>query len=251
MAKKASEIVKIAGTNYLKTLQRCGGYYECPRDPKGKRLGPLVGYAGKYRGEDDEMYQRVGDVYYNFAKTEEFPHVIDFLARTLSAKIQRKLGHDAEIDYVLGAPMGGIVIGSNLARVLDCRFVFAEKKVTKIATAERREESVLILKRHEIMPGTNVLITEDVCNNFSTTEELISLVEKAGAMVIGITCELNRSTEEMFYNLPVVALMHIPTEQYRQDDEEVTEDIQKGNVVWDPKKEWDRLQAAIEAAKEK
>lgn len=252
MAKKASEIVKIAGTNYLKTLQRCGGYYECPRDPKEKRLGPLVGYAGTYKDETSgETLHYVGDVYYNFAKAEEFPRVIDFLARTLSAKIQRKLGHDTEIDYILGAPMGGIVIGSNLARVLDCRFVFAEKKVTKIATAKRRGESVLILKRHEIEREARVVLAEDVCNNFSTTEKIWDLIESTGAYMVGIACELNRSRVDNFERLPVISLLHISTEQYRQDDEEVAADIKAGNVVWDPKKEWDRLQAAIEAAKEK
>jgi len=250
MAPKASETVDIATNDYLEILQRCGGYYECPRDPKEKRLGPLAGYAGTYKDETSgETLHYVGDVYYNFAKAEEFHHVIDFFARTLSAKIQRKLGHDAEIDYVLGAPMGGIAIANNLARVLDCRFVFAEKEIVRIATAERREESVLILKRHEIEREARVVLAEDVCNNFSTTEKIWDLIESTGAYMVGIACELNRSGVDSFERLPVISLLHIPTEQYRQDDEEVAADIKAGNVVWEPKDEWPRLQAATKAAR--
>lgn len=34
---------------YLQIIQDCKGYYRCPRDPETKkRLGPLVGYAGRY-----------------------------------------------------------------------------------------------------------------------------------------------------------------------------------------------------------
>ncbi len=32
----------------LRYLQEFGGWYECPKDSNGKRLGPLVGYAGAY-----------------------------------------------------------------------------------------------------------------------------------------------------------------------------------------------------------
>ena len=35
---------------HMETLRRCGGYYKCPKGPDGTRMGPLVGYAGKYGG---------------------------------------------------------------------------------------------------------------------------------------------------------------------------------------------------------
>jgi len=46
----ASQVVRVSA-DHLEILRRCGGYYGCPKDAAGKRLGPLVGYAGKYDNE--------------------------------------------------------------------------------------------------------------------------------------------------------------------------------------------------------
>src|SRR5438105_1748153 len=89
----------------LEILRRCGGYYECPKDVNGQRLGPLVGYAGP----DQKGRQYVGDVYVNFAKAERHLPVLRYLAETLAirvgdrtraAKLQRATGFCA-------APEGG------------------------------------------------------------------------------------------------------------------------------------------------
>ena len=37
--------------DWLKLVSDLGGYYSCPKDQAGKRLGPLVGYAGRYGPE--------------------------------------------------------------------------------------------------------------------------------------------------------------------------------------------------------
>lgn len=52
--------------NPLAVLKALDGYYECPKDTAGKRLGPLVGYAGR----DNLGRQYVGDIYANFAVAE-------------------------------------------------------------------------------------------------------------------------------------------------------------------------------------
>ena len=51
-------------TQYLEVLSSVRGYYKCPKDRSGKRLGPLVAYAGR----DENNKQYVGDEYVNFAK---------------------------------------------------------------------------------------------------------------------------------------------------------------------------------------
>lgn len=226
----------------LVILRKCGGYYECPKDDSGTRLGPLVGYAGKYDG----VHQFVGDVFYNFARIERCPRALD----TVSAMLASKL-HDTEmaVDCILAAPMGGLALGSDMARQLDRQYVFPEKKTTALATEGAREQSSLVFGRHEIQKGSNVLLVEDVCNNFSTTEQVQDLVMDAGAQLAGVCCFLNRSRETRWNALPVISLVHVPTAQYQQDDPEVADDIASGNVAWKPKNDWDRLMAAMDAAK--
>src|SRR5512141_2406771 len=108
MKMHASQEVKLEG-GILKILGQCGGYYECLKDEKGRRLTPLVGYAKRYDG----VHQLVGDVYYNFAMAEQYPHVRSYFAALIA-----KVFNDRNIqpDVIVGAPMGGILLSGDIGR---------------------------------------------------------------------------------------------------------------------------------------
>jgi orotate phosphoribosyltransferase len=228
----------------LATLHNCGGYYEAPPG------GPLVGYAGKYAGPNGEKLQFVGRIYANFAKADQHPWVLHSLARDLTSKIPK----ESNCTLLVAAPMGGIKLAEALGYQLNIRTIFAEKKVTALATEHGREQAQLEFKRYEVNPGDQVLIVEDVCNNFSTTWELIKLIEAAGGTVVGIVCFLNRSNQSSYcrpdsdVQIPVFALEARFIQEYRQDDPEVANDIANGNIAWKPKDEWSRLITAMEAS---
>lgn len=242
----------------IDTLARCGGYYECPKDASGKRLGPLAGYAGR----DEQGRQYVGDVYVNFAKAERHLPVLRSIAEKLSFKLSHKMrlpgtyAHYANVTGFCGAPEGGKALAVMLANYFGNQYIFPEKKVITAATPNSREISKLVFDRHEPDEGDLWWITEDVCNNFSTTETMVNLIESFGARVVGVVCFLNRSLEvESEYRpspglvLPVVSLIRQKIDQYNQDDSAVAEDVRAGNVVWKPKNNWDKLAGAVAAAK--
>lgn len=234
----------------LDIVARCGGYYECPKDDSGKRLGPLVGYAGK----DAQGRQKVGDVYVNFAKVEQWPVPVNGFAHLLKDELESHFDGkrlDPEKLVFVGMPMGGIVLATHLsAQKHGSRGIFAEKAGDE-----------LILKRHDLLPGDQAVIVEDVCNNFSTTDKAFEMIEGVGAKVIAIVCFLNRSGRVEYEvpdanvafgtsdRLPVISLVHKPFPQWEQDDPAVADDVAAGNVVWKPKHDWDKLEAAVAAAK--
>lgn len=240
--------VEIIRGDYLGTLKNCGGYYECPRDQNGKALGPLVGYAAEYA--PGKHY--VGYVYANFAKAENFPQVLNYFAIELQDCLGGLL---RSVDVFCGMPMGGIAPGLMLAYVCQRRYVYLEKKVTALKTIGAREQSELILKRHEINPGDKVIIVEDVANNFSTTDKAIEVIRQAKGRVIAIACLLNRSlkiddkytTALSSEVLHVISLVRMPIPQFKQDDLEVAGEVKSGNVVWKPKDEWDKLMQAMDS----
>src|SRR3989344_7426018 len=113
--KNARAIVEVReGEHPLDLLKRCGGYYECPRHSfDSNRLGPLVGYAGRYKGSDGKDHQYVGDVYANFARAEEYPHVLHHWA--CSMELQPSFDELArKADVFCGAPMGGLAFAGVL-----------------------------------------------------------------------------------------------------------------------------------------
>jgi adenine/guanine phosphoribosyltransferase-like PRPP-binding protein len=245
--------IRIFSGKHLSTLHGCGGFYSCPQSLDGKRLGPLVGYAGTYLGPNGEQLHYVGDIYANFAMAEMHTPVLKHFAAHLGMKLQEEVGF-INIDTLVAAPIGGYSLADGLGLVNNINVIKAEKKVTALATPTSREKSKLIFARHNVERGWGCVIVEDVCNNFSTTEELIGLIHEAGGIVIAIVCFLNRSLmiEDKYFsttadcNIPVVSLVRLPFGEWKQNDPAVAEDIVTGNVVWKPKNDWARLMKAME-----
>lgn len=237
----------------ITAITAANGFYECPKDAEGKRLGPLVGYAGR----DLQGRQYVGDVYLNLATLERSPADLSVFARLLFQKIKAQF--HLHTGVFCAAPLGGMALAELLAIVSMGTYIYPEKEITALKTEQSREQSKLIFKRHSVPQDAQVLVVEDLCNNFSTTAELIRLIESYDAEVIGITCLVNRSSvvrrayeyERNPQNsdlIPIVTLLEKPIPEYSQDDPAVVDDVSRGNVVWKPKDEWSRLMEAMSAA---
>ncbi|MDD5731838.1 MAG: hypothetical protein PHU42_03025 [Patescibacteria group bacterium] len=244
------------------------GWYDCPKDSDGKRLGPLVGYAARYadkEGEDDVSLQYVGDTYVNCAVLEEDPRILheivfqglgplvkDLLENVLGFRKPLGLGKWA----FCGAPEGGKSIASLLAMFFPgTRYIYPEKKVVKVADDTSREVTKLVWGRHQVRSCEDVVIVEDLLNNFSTTEEIKEITRAAGGKVMAIASLVNRSLKfdnwymgDDNYALPIVTVLRKSIPQFKQSDPAVAEDIKKGNIVWKPKGEWYQLKEAIEKA---
>ncbi len=236
----------------LDLMRDAGAFYEAPRDASDRRVGPLVGYAGK----DAAGRQYVGDVYVNFARAERRPALLQVFARRLLDLAQARGVDVGAAAGFIGAPEGGKAFAYQLALEAGLGYIYPEKKVTAAASATARESSEMVFARHEPERGERWFIVEDVCNNFSTTAKLVAEIEGYGATVAGILCFLNRSeTVGDSYEprpgrgLPVVALVRKPFGQFAQDDAAVAGDVAASNVVWSPKKDWPRLAAAMAGAR--
>ena len=146
--------------------------------------------------------------------------------------------------------MGGLWFGADIARHLHCRRVMAEKKILALEDKSngQKEKSTFIIKRHDIRPGDKIVLSEDVCHNFSSTNKLVGLVESRGAEVVAIACCLNRSTiiKTDWHGIPVIALEERPIDQYKQDDPRIAEDVAVHGISFDPKGDWDKLMKIME-----
>lgn len=231
----------------IQVLKSCDGFYESPRDQTGKILGPIVAYAGKYKMADGQKKQWVGPEYFNFSKVEQNPDARNYFARILVSCSFEYFYKPP--DLIVGMPMGGILLASDIGRLLRSRTIFAEKKIIALADSAKglKETSELIIERHEIRSGDRVGIVDDVCNNFSTTEKAIELIKRAGGEFLCIFCAIDRSVETKgLSKYPILSASRRPSEQYRQDDPVVADLIAEGKIVWKPKQQWEALKAAME-----
>ena len=236
--------------NPIETLKNCNGYYESPKDENGKYIGPVVGYAKMYKDDNGADKNMVGFVYLNFAKAEQRSEVREYFAAEISAKVAQA---GLKANVVLGAPMGGLFLAGDIGRILKVRSIFSEKIVLEAAdkATSKREVSKMVIDRHDIFPGDRIILVEDVCNNFSTTEQMVELVRSYGAEIVGIACAFNRSSHTAWADVPVISTCDIWFDQYKQDDAAVSEIIARGDFIPKPKLSWNALANAMEEAENK
>lgn len=112
-------------------------------------------------------------------------------------------------DRVLAAPMGGLLIGHEVARAADVRLVFPE----------RDGEGTFRLRRgFTIDPGERLCVIEDVITTGQTTRELFALVEGAGGTVAGVGAVVDRSATHEVDGHPIHAALVVALSTYAPED---------------------------------
>ena len=128
------------------------------------------------------------------------------LARALAEKLAPDLRH--RIGAVVSPAMGGVVIGHEMGRALGVPAMFVE-----------RPEGVFGLRRgFSLVPGTAVLLVEDVVTTGLSSREAIAAIEAAGAKVIAAASLVDRSGGTADLGVPFTPLIRIDVPTYSADD---------------------------------
>ncbi|MCX7876342.1 MAG: orotate phosphoribosyltransferase [Melioribacteraceae bacterium] len=99
---------------------------------------------------------------------------------------------DYEIDVVIAPAIGGIVVGQEVARQLNKKFIFAE-----------REDKNLTLRRgFKIEEGKKYLVCEDVVTTGGSVFEIIDIVKQNGGIVSGVGFIVDRSNGKVNFGVP-------------------------------------------------
>lgn len=236
-------IIPKRGEDLEKLAQRCQALYIGPTK-NGKRIGPLVPYAGK----DEQGRNYVGYDYFNFRMIESRVLLVEEFARVLRKKA---FGYMYKFDTVCGIPNGGRTLGQPLAKMFGKRYVYAVKVPIPTPEGEKQEYD-LDLSEFTSRKGERVALVDDVFHNFRNAQKAIDAIEKAGAVPVLLLGALNRSLKyKDVYSpeagafeskkIPVICAITKLYLEYKQDDPIVSEGVAKGNVIFDVKKSWPRL----------
>ncbi|MEO8359275.1 MAG: orotate phosphoribosyltransferase [Vicinamibacteria bacterium] len=129
------------------------------------------------------------------------PTIASELGGQLAEKLQTKGLAPA---VVIGPAMGGVVIGHEVARALGSRSMFTE-----------REGTAMTLRRgFALQPGEGVLVVEDVVTTGKSTREVFSVIEAAGAHVVGVGSLVDRSSGRHGFEVPFESLLPIAVETW-------------------------------------
>jgi orotate phosphoribosyltransferase len=150
-----------------------------------KRTGALLeGHFILSSGLHSASYLQCALVLQHPAEAESF-------GRALAARFEGQ-----RIESVASPAIGGLIIGYEVARHLDARFIWTE-----------REQGRMTLRRgFTVRPGESILVVEDVITTGGSTRETIEALRDAGARVVGAASIIDRSSGRADVGIPRVAL---------------------------------------------
>ncbi len=110
---------------------------------------------------------------------------------------------DENIHTVAAPAIGGLVIGHEVARALNARFIWTE-----------RESGQMTLRRgFSVSAGERILVVEDVVTTGGSTRETIAALQTNGANVIAAASIIDRSSGAAGVGVSRIALatLHVPS----------------------------------------
>jgi len=141
--------------------------------------------------------------YFQCARVLQFPKNLHLLCGEIARHFEY-----SEIEVVISPAIGGIVVGTEVGRMLDARTIFTERKDGKME----------IRRGFEIMPGERVLVVEDVVTTGGSTKEVIELVNAAKGNVVGTGCVVDRSNGKVQFHTKQFAVLLMETVAYQPDE---------------------------------
>ena len=114
---------------------------------------------------------------------------------------------DKNIDVVLGAAIGGILIAGGVGKHLNVKHIFTE-----------RVNGIMELRRgFTIKKKERVVIVEDVITTGGSVFELIRLVENHQGDIVRVINLVDRSEEGIDFGYPSTALLNLPSESWESE----------------------------------
>ncbi len=137
---------------------------------------------------------RHSDRYIEKFRLLEQPEALDAAAAALVDGVSPE-----EVDVVLGAAVGGILLAGAVARLLGRRIIFTE-----------RVGGRMVLRRgFALAAGERVLVVDDIVTTGGSIRELLTVVQAAGAEIQSVVCLVDRSETDIEVTVPKRALLRL------------------------------------------
>ncbi len=146
---------------------------------------------------------RHSNQYFQCAKVLQYPKYTTIICNIISEYFK-----GFEIDIVISPAIGGIVVGQEVARQLNKKFIFAE----------RADKDLILRRGFEIKQGENILVCEDVVTTGGSVFEVMNIVKANGGNVIGVGMIVDRSNGKVNFGVPQVSTLQMEVISYLPED---------------------------------
>lgn len=140
--------------------------------------------------------------YFQCALALQHMPVVERVGGALADKVRH-----LNLATVVAPAMGGLVLGQELARQLQCRFIFVEKEDGKLA----------LRRGFKIKSGERILVVEDVVTKGGRVQETLDIVRAYDGNVVGIAAMVDRSNGQASFGVPFFSLISLRVETFEPD----------------------------------
>ena len=152
---------------------------------------------------------RHSDRYFQCAKVLQYPEYTEMLCKMIADNFR-----NAELDTVIAPAIGGLVVGQEVARQLNKRFIFAERPAS-----QGEEDKKLSLRRgFTLDENEKVLVCEDVVTTGGSVFEVIDIVKSNNTKVVGVGFIVDRSNGKVNFNYPQFSTLKMDVVSYLPDE---------------------------------
>ena len=141
--------------------------------------------------------------YFQCAKLLQHPGYLSKFANLIAQNF-----HDNDIDVVISPAIGGIVLGTEVGRILDVKTIFAERK----------NGEMCIRRGFEVHKGQNILVIEDVITTGGSVQEVMNEVKKMGGVISGVGVLVDRSNGSVKLHQNQFSIIELQAVSYHPDN---------------------------------
>jgi len=146
---------------------------------------------------------RHSNQYFQCAKVLQYPYYTAEICSIITEHFKKYA-----INTVIAPAMGGMIVGYEVARQLNKRSIFTE-----------RENKEMTLRRgFTLSKGEKVLVCEDVITTGGSVKEVIEIVKKFDAVVIGVASIVDRSNGKVDFGYPLFSTLKLDVVSYEPSD---------------------------------
>ena len=146
---------------------------------------------------------RHSNVYFEKFRILENPAALDEACMEMA-----EIVNDQDIELVLGAAIGGILIAGGVGRHLGVKHIFSERVNGKME----------LRRGFSIGKGQRLVIVEDIITTGGSMLELIELAEEQDAEIVCLVNLVNRSSGDVDLGVPSTSLLTIPSESWEHEN---------------------------------
>lgn len=141
--------------------------------------------------------------YFQCARVLQFPKYLHLFAGEIAKHFEY-----SDVELVISPALGGIVVGTEIGRLLGVRTIFAERK----------DKAMEVRRGFEIKPGERILVVEDVVTTGGSVFEVVDLATRAQAKLAGVGYIVDRSNGKLKFDSKHFSILQLDVITYKPEE---------------------------------